>query len=174
MADKLAKLASSTRHPSPNTFYEVLHAPSAATKAQGGVSITAPEITVLDGLLYKGGICAPLLQCVSQKEGQSLLWEIHQGPCGAHQAPQGLIARAFAKVYTGQQCFATCRTSSSATKDASGSNVTRRHRWLHYSRCLWFGPLRGGDLTSSAHFRRPKATFASCSSPSSTSRDGSR
>ena len=47
------------------------------------------------GELYKGSVCAPFLRCISRQEGQSLLKDVHEGLCGAHQAPRGLVGRTF-------------------------------------------------------------------------------
>ena len=55
----------------------------------------ARNYRMVDGQLYKSGVCAPLLRCISQQEGQRLLEEVHEGLCGAHQAPRGLVARTF-------------------------------------------------------------------------------
>lgn len=41
----------------------------------------ARKYCIIKSLLYKGGVCAPLLRCA---EGQSLLRDIQEAPCGAH------------------------------------------------------------------------------------------
>lgn len=53
----------------------------------------ARNYSVINGILYKGGVCT-LLRFISRQEGQDLLREIHQGLYGAHQAPRSLAARA--------------------------------------------------------------------------------
>ena len=50
---------------------------------------------VIGGNLYKGGVCAPNLRCLSREEVQSLLKEIHEGLCGALQPPQTIMGKAF-------------------------------------------------------------------------------
>ena len=50
---------------------------------------------IIRGQLYKRGVCTPFLRCISQQDGQALLREIHEGSYGTHQAPQGLVAKAF-------------------------------------------------------------------------------
>lgn len=49
---------------------------------------------LVEGALYKTGICVPLLRCVSQSQGAELLKEVHDGHCGTHLASQGLAAKA--------------------------------------------------------------------------------
>jgi hypothetical protein len=39
---------------------------------------------IINNQLYKQGICAPLLKCVSVEEGKKLLSQIHEGICGTH------------------------------------------------------------------------------------------
>jgi hypothetical protein len=39
---------------------------------------------IINNQLYKQGICAPLLKCISAEEGKKLLLEIHEGICGTH------------------------------------------------------------------------------------------
>jgi hypothetical protein len=44
---------------------------------------TRPYV-IIQGELYKHGVCSPLLKCLSRNEGQELMKEIHAGLCGAH------------------------------------------------------------------------------------------
>jgi hypothetical protein len=39
---------------------------------------------IIEGELYKYGVCSPLLKCLSRTEGQELMKEIHAGLCGSH------------------------------------------------------------------------------------------
>jgi hypothetical protein len=39
---------------------------------------------IINNQLYKQGICAPLLNCISAEEGKKLLSQIHEGICGTH------------------------------------------------------------------------------------------
>jgi hypothetical protein len=39
---------------------------------------------IIEGELYKQGVCSPLLKCLFRAEGQELMKEIHVGLCGAH------------------------------------------------------------------------------------------
>jgi hypothetical protein len=44
--------------------------------------------------LYKSGVCAPLLKCISAEEGKDLLQKIHSGMCSSHIGTQRLVAEA--------------------------------------------------------------------------------
>jgi hypothetical protein len=45
--------------------------------------------------LYKRGVCAPLLKCISIEEGRDLLQQIHSGMCSSHIGTRRLVAKAF-------------------------------------------------------------------------------
>jgi hypothetical protein len=48
-----------------------------------------------DDVLFKLGVCAPLLKCISQDQGIELMKEIHGGMCGSHIAARALAGKAF-------------------------------------------------------------------------------
>jgi hypothetical protein len=43
---------------------------------------TRPYV-IIEGELYKHGVCSPLFKCLSRTEGQELIKEIHAGLCGS-------------------------------------------------------------------------------------------
>jgi hypothetical protein len=45
------------------------------------VAIRARNYHIIDGNLYRKGVCAPLLKCISVTEGKQMLHEIHSGMC---------------------------------------------------------------------------------------------
>jgi ribonuclease HI len=49
---------------------------------------------IIGGELYKTGIVAPWLKCISRQQGLQLLEEIHTGACGAHRGPHEIAHRA--------------------------------------------------------------------------------
>jgi hypothetical protein len=53
-------------------------------------AITRPYV-IIEGELYKHGVCSPLLKCLSRNEGQELMKEIHAGLCGAHIRSRPLL-----------------------------------------------------------------------------------
>jgi hypothetical protein len=46
-------------------------------------------------ILFKLGVCAPLLKCITQEQGIELMKEIHGGMCGSHIAARALAEKAF-------------------------------------------------------------------------------
>jgi ribonuclease HI len=50
---------------------------------------------IIEGELYKRGVCSPLLKCLSRTEGQELMKEIHAGLCGAHIGSRPLLGKVF-------------------------------------------------------------------------------
>jgi hypothetical protein len=54
------------------------------------VAIRARNYHLVDGNLYRRGVCAPLLKCISVSEGKQLLHEIHSS-IGAESFPTGFL-----------------------------------------------------------------------------------
>jgi hypothetical protein len=50
---------------------------------------------IIEGELYKHGVCSPLIKCLSRAEGQELMKEIHAGLCGAHIGSRPLLGKVF-------------------------------------------------------------------------------
>jgi hypothetical protein len=59
------------------------------------VAIRARNYHIIDGNLYRKGVCAPLLKCISVTEGKQLLHEIHSGMCSHHIGTRALVQKAF-------------------------------------------------------------------------------
>jgi hypothetical protein len=55
---------------------------------------TRPYV-IIEGELYKHGVCSPLLKCLSRNEGHELMKEIHGGLCGAHIGSRPLLGKVF-------------------------------------------------------------------------------
>ena len=55
----------------------------------------ARNYKIVGNNLYKVGVCAPWLRCISQEEGQNLLEDIHGGLCGSHVGTQALVGKVF-------------------------------------------------------------------------------
>jgi hypothetical protein len=55
---------------------------------------TRPYV-IIEGELYKHGVCSPLLKCLSRNEGQELMKEIHVQLCGAHIRSRPLLRKVF-------------------------------------------------------------------------------
>jgi hypothetical protein len=50
---------------------------------------------IIEGELYKQGVCSPLLKCLSRAESQELMKEIHAGVCRAHIGSTPLLGKVF-------------------------------------------------------------------------------
>jgi hypothetical protein len=55
---------------------------------------TRPHV-IIEGELYKHGVCSPLLKCLSRTEGQELMKEILAGLCGSHIGSRSLLGKVF-------------------------------------------------------------------------------
>jgi hypothetical protein len=55
---------------------------------------TRPYV-IIEGELYKHGVCSPLLKCLSRTEGHELMKEIHAGLCGTHIGSRHLLGKVF-------------------------------------------------------------------------------
>jgi hypothetical protein len=55
---------------------------------------TRPYV-IIEGELYKYGVCSPLLKCLSRTEGQELMKEIHAGLRGSHIRSRPLLGKVF-------------------------------------------------------------------------------
>jgi hypothetical protein len=55
---------------------------------------TRPYV-LIEGELYKHGVCSPLLKCLSRAEGVELMKEIHAGLCGSHIGSRPLLGKVF-------------------------------------------------------------------------------
>jgi ribonuclease HI len=55
---------------------------------------TRPYV-IIEGELYKHGVCSPLLKCLSRNEGMELMKEIHAGLCGSHIGSRPLLGKVF-------------------------------------------------------------------------------
>jgi hypothetical protein len=64
---------------------------------------------IIEGKLFKQGVCSPLLKCLSRAEGQELMKEIHVGMCRAHIGSRTLFGKVF------RQGFYWPKAASNAT-----------------------------------------------------------
>jgi ribonuclease HI len=55
---------------------------------------TRPYV-MIEGELYKHGVCSPLLKCLSRTEGIELMKEIHAGLCGSRIGSRPLLGKVF-------------------------------------------------------------------------------
>lgn len=119
-ADELAK-AAATGQPLENSFFDVLIQPSYEKREVANIhgeidwresilkylvseqlpkkeearriQLMSRKYKVIEGQLYKSGVTTPLLKCVTREEGMKMVVEIHEGLCGAHQAPRSVASK---------------------------------------------------------------------------------
>jgi hypothetical protein len=60
-----------------------------------GMEARTRPYVIIEGELYKHGVCSPLLKCLSRNEGQELMKELHAGLCGAHIGSRPLLGKVF-------------------------------------------------------------------------------
>jgi hypothetical protein len=70
---------------------------------------TRPYV-IIEGELYKHGVCSPLPKCLSRTEGLELMKEIHAGICGSHIGSRPLLGKVF------RQGFYWPKAASDATE----------------------------------------------------------
>jgi hypothetical protein len=63
---------------------------------------TRPYV-IIEGELYKHGVCSPLLKCLSRADGIELMKEIHAGLCGSHIGSRPLLGKYLDKDFIGQR-----------------------------------------------------------------------
>jgi hypothetical protein len=73
--------------------------------------------------LFKLGVCAPFLKCITQEQGIELMKEIHGGMCGSHIAARALARKAFRQgfywpmaIRDAEQIVKTCKACQFAEK----------------------------------------------------------
>lgn len=96
---------------------------------------------LIDDALFKAGVSAPLLRCVSKPEGRAILEEIHGGECALHASARALVGKAF------QQGFywpTTLRDAQQLVQHWPRKVASLLQRFSPSSQCgLW----QGGGLT---------------------------
>jgi ribonuclease HI len=60
-----------------------------------GMEARTRPYVIIEGELYKHGVCSPLLKCLSRAEGIELMKEIHVGLCGSHIGARPLLGKVF-------------------------------------------------------------------------------
>ena len=51
----------------------------------------ATKYTIIGQYLYQQGYSIPVLKCLTQKQGDYVLRELHEGVCGYHSSVQAII-----------------------------------------------------------------------------------
>jgi hypothetical protein len=90
----------------------------------------ARPYVIIEGELYKHGVCSPLLKCLSRAEGQELMKEIHVGLCGVHIGSRPLLGRFSDKVFTGRRQLRMQQIWFKSVKIAKDAPETRSNLCL--------------------------------------------
>ena len=64
-------------------------------KEEKRMALRTRNYSIINEDLYRGGVCAPPLKCISRDEGRQLLEEIHAGMCSSHIGTKALVGEAF-------------------------------------------------------------------------------
>jgi hypothetical protein len=51
------------------------------------------DFALVKGQLYNKGISQPMLKCITETKGMTILREVHSGTCGSHSGPRALAAK---------------------------------------------------------------------------------
>jgi hypothetical protein len=71
------------------------HFVSEDEKEEKRMALWARNYTIINEDLYRRGVCAPLLKCISREEGRRLLNKIHPGMCSSYIGTRDLVGKAF-------------------------------------------------------------------------------
>jgi hypothetical protein len=72
---------------------------------------TRPYV-MIEGELYKHGVCSLLLKCLSRIEDIELMKEIHAGLCGSHIGSRPLLEKISSRILLAEGSFGCIRVSS--------------------------------------------------------------
>jgi hypothetical protein len=87
---------------------------------------TRPYV-IIEGELYKHGVCSPLLKCLSRNEGHELMKDIHAGLCGAHIGSRPLLGKIFKQGFISRRQLRMQRTWSRSVKTVRSVPETRNN-----------------------------------------------
>jgi hypothetical protein len=100
---------------------------------------TRPYV-IIEGELFKQGVCSPLLKCLSRAEGQELMKEIHSGICGAHIGSRPLLGKVFRQEF--EICCENCQKHARDHKQPSSLTQMIQSTWpLQRCELDLLGPL---------------------------------
>ncbi|XP_050207569.1 uncharacterized protein LOC126656992 [Mercurialis annua] len=101
------------------------------------IVILSSTFGMYNGQLYKQSFTHPWLKCVNKEEGDSILKELHEGTCGAHDGASTLIRKALLQGYywpynegtcddTGERMLAMSTTRFGAKKASIRNEANRK------------------------------------------------
>ncbi|XP_075636716.1 uncharacterized protein LOC142608951 [Castanea sativa] len=90
------------------------------------IQIRVAHFIIIDDALYKQGYSLPYLRCISSKEADYVLCEIHEGICGNHTGARSLALKESEQDITGQLYRKTHITSSKHVTSVNASQMSKR------------------------------------------------
>ena len=58
-----------------------------------------PNYVLEEGILFKKSYLCPMSRCVGPSQANYIIWEIHEGACGMHSGPRGVVAKLMRQGY---------------------------------------------------------------------------
>ncbi|VFQ69366.1 unnamed protein product [Cuscuta campestris] len=89
------------------------------------VKLRAPRFQVIDGMLYKRAFGGPLLRCLTNREAERVIAEVHEGVCAAHQMSRTLSQRIILLGYYWPTIAQDCERSDPPEVGAEGKSVQK-------------------------------------------------
>jgi ribonuclease HI len=113
---------------------------------------TRPYV-IIEGELYKHGVCSPLLKCLSRTEGMELMKEIHAGLCGSCRRfdPGGSLDRRVNCRRVPQPIWVGARRNAKGGEAAGGSQA-----WECGTRGLRVSPAPRSGALAVGGYKRPR------------------
>jgi hypothetical protein len=90
-----------------------------------GIQAHAKGYVLKDDNLFKLGVCAPLLKCITQEQDIELMKEIHSGMCGSHIAARALVGKAFRQGFNWPMAI---RDAKQIVKTCKACQFTSKHQ----------------------------------------------
>jgi hypothetical protein len=113
-----------------------------------------------DDNLFKLGVCAPLLKCITQEQGIDLMKQIHNGMCRLHIAARALAGKAFRRrfywpmlIRDVKQIVKTCKACQFAAKHQQRPEVLSQLNTAIWPLQCWGMDIVGPLPTGQGNFR---------------------
>ena len=153
-------------------FYK--HSVPEDDKEEKRMALRARNYSIINEDLYRGGVCALVLKCISRDEGRQLLEEIHNA-CALHISGQGLWqARHSDKVFIGPLQYLMRTKWCEDAQIVSGMLHIASFPQARFNCYLWSSHWHDGASTLLAPYRRHQEITSMQQLQWSTSPNGSK
>ncbi|VFQ97264.1 unnamed protein product [Cuscuta campestris] len=96
------------------------------------VKLRAPRFQVLDGRLYKRAFGGPLLRCLTNREAERVIADVHEGVCAAHQMSRTLSQRIILLGYYWPTIVQDCERNPRFTEYLEGFGIKHNRSSVAY------------------------------------------